>query len=96
MELALAIELTFFRHTLEGLAGALDPILSYMRNGRDIGQWVHIDVLFQAYFQGFLILAGLGAPFDDGNPYNGNPTQDVSAVRSVRLVIKGGQVIRAP
>ena len=27
---------------------------------------------------------------------NGNPTQDVSAVRSVRLVIKGGQVIRAP
>ena len=53
-----------------------DPTARYMRNGRDIGQWVHIDVLFQAYFHGFLILAGLGAPFDDGNPYVGNPTQD--------------------
>jgi hypothetical protein len=52
-----------------------DPIPRYMRNGRDIGQWVHIDVLFQAYFHAFLILAGAGAPFDDGNPYNGNPSQ---------------------
>lgn len=57
-------------------ADVFDPTARYMRNGRDIGQWVHIDVLFQAYFQGFLILAGLGAPFDDGNPYIGNPTQD--------------------
>ena len=54
---------------------AFDPVPRYMRNGRDIGQWVHIDVLFQAYFHAFLILAGAGAPFDDGNPYNGNPSQ---------------------
>ena len=54
---------------------ALDPVPRYMRNGRDIGQWVHIDVLFQAYFQAFLVLAGAGAPFDDGNPYNNNPSQ---------------------
>jgi hypothetical protein len=53
-----------------------DPARRYMRNGRDIAQWVHIDVLFQAYFHAFLVLAGLGAPFDDGNPYVGNPTQD--------------------
>ncbi|HJT28208.1 MAG TPA: vanadium-dependent haloperoxidase [Pyrinomonadaceae bacterium] len=52
-----------------------DPVPRYMRNGRDIGQWVHIDVLFQAYFQAFLVLAGAGAPFDDGNPYNNNPNQ---------------------
>jgi hypothetical protein len=52
-----------------------DPTLRYMRNGRDISQWVHVDVLFQAYFHGFLILAGIGAPFDDGNPYVGNPSQ---------------------
>lgn len=57
-------------------ADVFDATPRYMRNGRDIGQWVHVDVLFQAYFQGFLILAGLGAPFDDGNPYVGNPTQD--------------------
>src|SRR5687768_6094488 len=52
-----------------------DPVPRYMRNGRDIGQWVHIDVLFQGYFHAFLVLAGAGAPFDDGNPYNNNPSQ---------------------
>lgn len=52
-----------------------DPTLRYMRNGRDIGQWVHVDVLFQAYFQAFLIIAGLGVPFDAGNPYNNSATQ---------------------
>lgn len=53
-----------------------DPLRRYMRMSRDTGQWVHVDVLFQGYFQAFLVLAGLGAPVDDGNPYNGNPTQD--------------------
>lgn len=56
-------------------ANIFDPVPRYMRNGRDIGQWVHIDVLFQAYFHAFLVLAGAGAPFDNGNPYNGNPSQ---------------------
>lgn len=56
-------------------ADIFDPVPRYMRNGRDIGQWVHIDVLFQGYFHAFLVLAGAGAPFDDGNPYNGNPSQ---------------------
>jgi membrane-associated phospholipid phosphatase len=55
---------------------AFDPVLRYMRNGRDISQWVHIDVLFQAYFHAFLILAGLGAPFDNNNPYRVSPTQE--------------------
>ena len=53
-----------------------DPTFRYMRNGRDIGQWVHIDVLFQGYFQAFLIIAGLGVPFDNGNPYRNSATQD--------------------
>ncbi|MBA3247304.1 MAG: vanadium-dependent haloperoxidase [Pyrinomonadaceae bacterium] len=57
-------------------AQLLDGTLRYMRNGRDIGQWVHIDVLFQAYFQAFLCIAGLGTPVDDNNPYRNNPTQD--------------------
>jgi len=56
-------------------SNTFDPVPRYMRNGRDIGQWVHIDVLFQAYFQAFLILAGAGAAFDDGNPYNNNSSQ---------------------
>lgn len=52
-----------------------DPVARYMRNGRDTGQWVHIDVLFQAYFQAFLIIAGLGVPADAGNPYSSSATQ---------------------
>jgi len=52
-----------------------DPVRRYMRNGRDNGEWVHIDVLFQGYFQAFLCLAGSGAPLDPGNPYVGpNPS----------------------
>jgi hypothetical protein len=58
----------------------------YLVNGRDLSAWVHIDVLFQAYFNACLILisppdssdvgGGLGCPFNPGNPYLGNPTQD--------------------
>ena len=49
--------------------------LVYMRSGRDLGQWVHVDVLFQAYFQAFLVLASLGVGANPGNPYNGSATQ---------------------
>ncbi len=52
-----------------------DPIPRYVRNGRDIGEWVHVDVLFQAYFQAFLVLSNLNAPFDGGNPYANSTTQ---------------------
>ncbi len=52
-----------------------DPVARYLRNGRDLGEWVHIDVLFQGYFQAFLCLAGMGAPFDAGNPYANSATQ---------------------
>lgn len=53
-----------------------DSTPRFVRNGRDIGQFVHVDVLFQAYFQSFLILAGLGAPFDAANPYNNSTNQE--------------------
>jgi len=54
-----------------------DPTPRYIRNGRDIGQWVHIDVLFQGYFQAFLVIAGtLGVNADSGNPYRNSQTQD--------------------
>ncbi len=55
----------------------LDPTRRYMRNGRDIGQWVHIDVLFQGYFQAFLILANnIANTIDAGNPYNLSNNQE--------------------
>lgn len=41
----------------------------YIITGRDLAHWVHIDVLFQAYFQAMLILLHKGAPVKDGIPY---------------------------
>jgi hypothetical protein len=41
----------------------------FIRNGRDLARWVHMDVLYQAYFQAMLILLGSGAPFKPGIPY---------------------------
>ena len=57
------------------LTDNFDPVPRYMRNGRDLGQWVHIDVLFQGYFQAFLCTAGMGVPFDSGNPYANSTNQ---------------------
>lgn len=47
----------------------VDPDRVYIRNGRDLGQWVHIDVLYQAYFNAMLILLGSGARLDIDHPY---------------------------
>jgi hypothetical protein len=52
-----------------------DPTLRHIRNGRDMGAWVHIDALFQAYLQALLWLLGNRIAFNVGNPYNGNGTQ---------------------
>lgn len=51
----------------------------YIRNGRDLSTWVHIDKLFQSYFNALLIMlaqpssdpfvGGIAAPFNPGNPY---------------------------
>lgn len=46
-----------------------EPTKRYIVTGRDLAEWVHIDVLFQAYFNAMLILFNLGAPLDAGNPY---------------------------
>jgi hypothetical protein len=69
-------------------APPFDETRRYIRNGRDIAQFVHVDVLFQAYFDACLILAtppdptdtvtggGIGAPPNPGNPYLGSATQE--------------------
>jgi hypothetical protein len=58
-----------------------DPVRRYIRSGRDLAQWVHMDVLYQAYFNAMLILltppdptddvtgGGMGVPLNSGNPY---------------------------
>jgi len=55
---------------------AFDPTPRYMRNGRDIARYVHIDALYEAYLNACLALLGMGAPVDPGNPYVGARTQD--------------------
>jgi hypothetical protein len=52
-----------------GQEDQFDAQRRYIRNGRDLGQYVHVDALYEAYLNACLILLGLGAPFDPGNPY---------------------------
>ena len=56
-----------------------DPTPRYIRNGRDLGQYVHVDALYEAYLNACLILLGMGAPFDPGNPYAAMKKQDAFA-----------------
>lgn len=53
-----------------------EPARRYIINGRDLGQWVHIDVLFQAYFVALLCMVKLGVPPNPGNPYLHSATQE--------------------
>jgi hypothetical protein len=45
-----------------------DPVKRYIRNLRDLGQWVHLDQLYQAYFQACLVLIESGCPIDEQLP----------------------------
>lgn len=53
----------------------IDPVRRHIRCGRDISQYVHIDVLFEAYFNACLFLIDNGAPLNPGNPYLTSKTQ---------------------
>ncbi len=70
-----------------GLRNQLDPQLRYRRNGRDLAAFTHVDVLYQAYFTAFMVLAGInanppgsltagGAPPNPGNPYVDSTTEN--------------------
>ncbi|MFY9585158.1 MAG: vanadium-dependent haloperoxidase [Candidatus Acidiferrales bacterium] len=61
-----------------GLSGSdsFDSTPRYIRSGRDIGQYVHVDALYEAYLNACLLLLGMGAPFDPGNPYTHMKKQD--------------------
>jgi hypothetical protein len=53
----------------------VDPTFRFIRNGRDFTAYTRVDALHQAYFVAFLILAGIKAPPNPRNPYNGSTTQ---------------------
>ena len=54
---------------------AFDPTFRFLRNGRDLAAYTHVDVLYQGYFIAFLVLAGIGTPPNPGNPYIGSRTE---------------------
>jgi hypothetical protein len=58
-----------------GRSIAYDPTFRYLRTGRDLAAYTSVDVLYQAYFMAFLVLAGIGAPLNPGNPYLGSNTE---------------------
>jgi len=53
----------------------LDPTPRYLRNGRDLGEYVHRDFTYQAFLHAALILLTLRAPLKGDNPYRRSLTQ---------------------
>ncbi|MBE9124589.1 MULTISPECIES: vanadium-dependent haloperoxidase [unclassified Coleofasciculus] len=53
-----------------------DSVRRYIRNMRDLGNYVHFDALYEAYLNACLILLDIKAPFDRGNPYITSSNQD--------------------
>ena len=45
------------------------PPITYLKNGRDLGAWDHVDFAYQAYLFATQWLLGNKAPFNPGNPY---------------------------
>lgn len=53
----------------------VDPQYRYLRQGRDLAAFVHVDVLYQAYLMACLWLIDNHAPLNPGNPYLNSKTQ---------------------
>jgi hypothetical protein len=58
-----------------GRSVVFDPTFRFVRAGRDLAAYTHVDVLYQAYFIAALVLGALGAPPNPGNPYIGSNTE---------------------
>jgi hypothetical protein len=59
------------------LAGVnqFDSQARYIRNGRDLGEYVHRDFTYQAFLGACLTALKMGTPPDGGNPYKHSRTQ---------------------
>jgi hypothetical protein len=55
---------------------AFDTAFRFLRNGRSMAAFTHVDALHQAYFTAALVLLGIKAPRNPGNPYIGSQTQN--------------------
>ena len=55
---------------------ARESTLRYVRNGRDLAEWVHRDLPFQAGVNAALILLATPGSAETSNPYTASKTQD--------------------
>jgi hypothetical protein len=65
------------------------PLRRYTVNGRDLGQWVHVDVLFQAHLMAFLVMLDMGFRLT-------SVTHITIRQRKKALVHLGGRIPRRP
>lgn len=60
-----------------GASGSLtfDPTFRYVRCGRDLAAFTHVDLFYQAYLTAYFVLGTIAAPANPGIPYVGSKTQ---------------------
>lgn len=59
-----------------GLRNQFDTVRRYLHDWRGLAAWTHVDVLYQGYLVGLLVLGTLKAPPNPGLPYVGSRTQN--------------------
>jgi hypothetical protein len=58
-----------------GLSVVPEPPV-YVYNGRGLGAYTHVDVLYQAYLMAYLVLDAINTPLNPGNPYLKSKTEN--------------------
>jgi hypothetical protein len=53
----------------------MDPTPRFIRNGRDLAAYTHVDTLFQEYLVTIFLLSQIGTPANPGLPYGSSQTQ---------------------
>ncbi|MGA9722425.1 MAG: vanadium-dependent haloperoxidase [Candidatus Binatus sp.] len=69
-----------------------DPQVRYLRDPRDLAEYVHNDVLYQEYLNATLMLVKMKAPLNSGNPY---PPTDKSETGFITFGIPMVEVLLA-
>lgn len=59
-----------------GLRNQVDSQPRFQFNGRCLGAYTHVDVLYQAYITALFALGTIGTPLNPGNPYIHSHTQN--------------------
>lgn len=81
---------------LPSISNTFDNTPRYIRNGRDLGEWVHRDFTYQSYLAACMILLSFGqGALDPSTPYLNSKTQDgfitFGAAHILDLVTKAGK-----